>query len=207
MKQGESAIIINNFVVYHPNCYPKELERIYQSWALMRNHYLKDAAHRVNSVVEAANSGSLKDMEIFYDLWGKQLIVYDILKMVVGDAYKAGAIGWLEETRLKRKLTQARNVLVNIPEEYRENYSEIKYRINDLERFPSEGDSQVSIDELKQAEQKSLDNIQNSIREVCSTNTEVLNRLKEVSRKMTLVEIKNLKKRIEDSKKAIQILK
>lgn len=207
MKQGEQAIIINNFVVYHPNCYPKELEQIYQSWVLMRNNYLKDAAHRVNSIVEAVNSGSLKDREIFYDLWGKQLIVYDILKMVVGDAYKAGTIGWLEETRLKRKLTQARNVLVNIPEEYRENYSEIKYRINDLERFPAEGGSQVSIDELKQAEQKSLDNIQTSIREACSTNTEVLNRLKEVSRKMALVEIKDLKKRIKDSKKTIQILK
>lgn len=173
----------------------------------MRNHYLKDAAQRISNFAEATNSGSLKDMKVFYDLWGKQLLVYDLLKMTVGDAYKAGVIGWLEETRLKRKLTQARNILVDIPNEYRENYSEIKYKIHDQERFPSEGYGQASIDELKQAEQKSMNNIQSSIRKVCTSNTAVLKRLREVSRKMTLVETKEMKKRIEDSRKDIQILK
>lgn len=204
MRNGELAIIINDFAVYHPECYRKEREAVFDGLGVLREGWLEDAASRINDFAAVANPDKIKDYRVFFDSWGKLMMVPEFLTTIVSDAQRMGVIGGLHEYQLKRKISRAYHTIVGIAAEYREGFGAINIEIKQREMFPfiKESGSEVdSFDKLREEEKKASLSIVDEMKSICEQNKSVLEEVKGISKKLTEAEKKELKKQIENIKK------
>jgi len=126
MTKGELAIIVNDFIIYHPNCYRKEREEAFNGLGITYNEWLDDTALRIDDFALTASIDSIKDMQVFYNSWVKQLMVPQILKFIVWYAQRMGVIGPIHEYQLNRKINNVFRMIVGIAEEYRDGFGAIR---------------------------------------------------------------------------------
>ncbi len=200
VKAGDLAIIINDFAVYHPDCYKKEREQVFGNRAILRQSYLADATARNDNFVATANSDSIKDTKLFYESWGKQLMVIELLSVVISDAQRIDAIGLLQQFQIRRKLRRAYNFTIDIGTQYRDDFGVIKNQIKYRELYPlvqlSPSTETPSMNQLKEEEQRALKNLLDNISELCNGNKLLLNEAKDISKRTIEAERKELREQI-----------
>jgi hypothetical protein len=207
LLKDESAIIINQITAYHPDCYRKNRETSFKGLEIMRNEWLNDAATRISSFTALETSDLIKDSKTFFDAWGKQLIVPELLTMIVSDAQRMGVIGLIHEYQLKRKLSLIYHSITGLATEYREGFGLINIEIKQREMFPTveiSGSKNDSLEKLRQEEKLALKSIIESIKSVNSQNRLILEELRHIAKELTKAENKELKKQIEHIQKDLR---
>lgn len=207
MKKGEAAIIINSLLVYHPDCYKKAREITFNGLTILREGWLDDATSRIEAFVSAADSGSIKDLNVFYDAWGKQLLVPELLKVIISDAKGMGVIGTIKDYQLKRKLRKVYNNISSIGTDYREGFGIISIQIKNRELFPVVDSSDLKddpLDKLREEEKMALRKIVDNMKSIGNESKLLLDEARKIAKLLLEGERKELQKEIDDIKNQIQ---
>jgi hypothetical protein len=210
MVKGEIAIIIDrSFTVYHPECYKKEREETLKGQGILREEWLEDASLRINDFVKASNPEAVKNLQVFYDAWGKLMLVPQLLKAIVSDAQRMAVIGSLHDYKLSRRINNNYRAIAGLAEEYRDGFGQINVQIKNREMFPVYEFPTPKVDplsKLREEEKRSLASIVDSMKAASTESKQLLEIVRGISRKLTAAEKKEIRKQIEDVDKKAQPL-
>lgn len=165
MKRGDSVIKLSELRLYHPECYKKDREEACEGIGKLDQQFLREVCLNLGAFKTLVDSKSIGDNKSFYEIWGKQLTNLNLLDAVIGLAEFYGSLGFLKKIRLRRRVNQYRNVLMEIASSYREIYSALRIQRHMKELFPSTG--KPTIEQLKEEEWRVLNEIKKQVIEWC----------------------------------------
>lgn len=126
LKKGDKVIKFHAFLMYHPECYRKERERVLENTGQLYEHFMDSARSYMDDFRSLIDSEKISDSNIFYHSWGKQLTSVSILNDIIANAERHGSIGFLQSIRMKRKTAKLQNALIALGTSYREDYGAIR---------------------------------------------------------------------------------
>lgn len=204
LKKGDPVIRISKFLLYHPECYREKRREAYEDIIKLDQRSLGETRSHLDAFRDLVDSESIGESKLFYEIWGKQLMNFNNLSIVMSNAEMFGSLGFLEKIRLNRQLNQYRNTLFQIAEFYREVCGALKIKRRMKELYPSTGEP--TLEQLKEEERKSLETLKGQIIELCDNLEKLYNDLKGISRKTAQKVWKEVRYQIQEIPKKIETL-
>ena len=204
LRKGDSVVKFSEFQLYHPECYKKDREEAYDNLGKLDQRFLKEVGLNLNAFRTLVDSESIGDSRSFYEVWGKQLTTIHLLGAVMADAEIFGSLGFIKKIRLKRRLSQQRNTLIEIGDFYREVYGALQIERRMKELYPSS--SEPTTEQLKEEESRVLEMLKKQIMELCDNLESLFKDVKKVSRKTAQKTREEMKRQIQEIPKHIETL-
>jgi len=201
LKKGDSIVKFSEFQLYHPECYKKDREEAYENIGKLDQRFLREVRLNLGAFKTLVDSESISNSKSFYEIWGKQLTNINLLSVVMADAEIFGGLGFIKKIRLKRRLNQQRNSLIEIGDFYREVYGSLQIERRMKELYPSS--SEPTIEQLKERETESLEMLKEHINELCDNLEALSTDIKEVSRKTAQKTREEMRRQIKEMPKHV----
>ena len=96
LKKGDSVIKLNDFQVYHVDCYKKHMEAVYESVGKLSQQFLGEIRSYLDSFKALVHSESISDSKSFYKIWGKQILSTDLVDAIITEAERLKNISFLK---------------------------------------------------------------------------------------------------------------
>jgi len=192
------------FILYHPECYKKNREEAFEYIGKSDEQNLKEFKSNVGSFRSLLDSESISDSHSFFRTWGKQLSNVHLLSAVIGNAELFGSLGFFERMRLKRRLNQQRNAVIDVGNFYTEVYGTSQTERHMKELYPSSGEP--TLEQLKNRESQALELLKEQISEVSNDLEALFNDAKKISRKTALKIKEEMKRQIREIPKHVVTL-